>query len=53
MLLGDPSSDWSDESWPNGKRINMGAYDGTIQASKNGNLADFDIDGSVNFVGFA
>ncbi len=50
---GDPNSDWSDELWPNGKRINMGAYGGTHQASKNGNPADFDIDGSVNFVDFA
>ena len=50
---GDPNSDWSDESWPNGKRINMGAFGGTIQASMNGNPADFDIDGTVNFVDFA
>lgn len=50
---GDPNSDWSDEPWPNGKRINMGAYGGTIQASMNGNLADFDIDGTVNFMDFA
>jgi hypothetical protein len=27
----------------------MGAYGGTNQASKNGNLADFDVDGTVNF----
>jgi hypothetical protein len=45
---GDPNSDWSDEPWPNGKRINMGAYGGTNQASKNGNLVDFDINGVVN-----
>ena len=50
---GDPNSEWSDESWPNGKHINMGAYGGTNQASKNGNPADFNIDGSVNFVDFA
>ncbi len=50
---GDPNSDWSDELWPNGKRINMGAYGGTEQASKNGNITDFDISGSVNFVDFA
>lgn len=30
---GDPNSDWSDELWPNGNRINMGAYGGTPQAS--------------------
>jgi len=50
---GDPNSDWSSELWPNGRRINMGAYGGTGQASMNGNPADFDIDGSVNFVDFA
>jgi len=50
---GDPNSDWSNEPWPNGKHINMGAYGGTNQASMNGNPADFDIDGSVNFVDFA
>jgi len=50
---GEPNSDWSAEPWPNGKRINMGAYGGTNQASKNGNLADFDVSGMVNFVDFA
>ena len=30
---GNPNSDWSEELWPNGKRINMGAYGGTAQAS--------------------
>ena len=50
---GDPNSDWSTELWPNGKRINMGAYGGTHQASKNGNLADFDVNGTVDFVDFA
>ena len=50
---GDPNSDWSDELWPNGKRINIGAYGGSNQASKNGNLADFNIDNSVDFVDFS
>jgi len=50
---GDPNADWSGELWPNGKRINMGAYGGTSQASMNGNPADFDIDGAVDFVDFA
>jgi len=50
---GDPNSDWSAEPWPNGKRINMGAYGGTSQASKNGNIADFDVSGMVSFVDFA
>jgi len=50
---GEPNSDWASEPWPNGKRVNMGAYGGTSQASMNGNPADFDINGSVNFVDFA
>jgi len=50
---GDPNSHWGSELWPNGKRVNMGAYGGTIQASMNGNSADFDIDRAVNFVDFA
>jgi hypothetical protein len=50
---GDPNSDWTDEPWPNGKRINMGGFGGTSQASKYGNIADFDIDGVVNFDDFA
>ena len=45
---GDPNSDYSGESWPNGGQINMGAYGGTRQASRNGNIADFDINGSVD-----
>jgi hypothetical protein len=45
---GDPLSRWSDELWPNGKRINMGAYGGTYQASKNGNPADFNVDNIVD-----
>jgi hypothetical protein len=47
---GDTNSDWSSEPWPNGKRINMGAYGGTNQASKSGNLADFDVNGVVNLL---
>jgi predicted outer membrane repeat protein len=30
---GDPNSDWSNETWPHGGRINMGAYGGTREAS--------------------
>jgi len=30
---GDPNSDCSDETWPHGERINMGAYGGTREAS--------------------
>jgi len=50
---GDPGSDWSDELWPSGKRINMGAYGGTKQASKNGSPADFDVSNNVDFVDYA
>jgi len=30
---GDPDSDWGDEVWPHGGRVNMGAYGGTREAS--------------------
>ncbi len=30
---GNPNSDWTAELWPHGKRVNMGAYGGTPQAS--------------------
>jgi hypothetical protein len=49
---GDPNLNWSAEPWPNGKRINMGAYGGTRQASMNGSPSDFNIDGNVNFEDF-
>ncbi|UCF43350.1 MAG: right-handed parallel beta-helix repeat-containing protein [Planctomycetota bacterium] len=45
---GDPNSDWTEELWPHGGRINMGAYGGTPQASMSlssfGNVADFNCD---------
>lgn len=50
---GDVSSDLAGEPWPNGKRINMGAYGGTSQASKNGSPADFDVSNHVDFVDYA
>jgi len=47
--VGDPNSDWTKELWPNGKRINIGAYGGTPQASMSlnsiGNIADLNLDG--------
>lgn len=49
---GDPNSDWVGEPWPNGKRINMGAYGGTAEASKNGNEGDFNVDRTVDFADF-
>ena len=45
---GDPNSAWTKELWPNGKRINMGAYGGTPEASMSlstvGNIANLDND---------
>jgi hypothetical protein len=50
---GDPNSDWTAELWPHGKRINMGAYGGTPQASMSlsdeGNIADLNTDGWVGY----
>jgi parallel beta-helix repeat protein len=49
---GDPNSDWTSELWPNGKRINMGAYGGTPEASMSlsnvGNIADLNNDDFVD-----
>ncbi|UCG56805.1 MAG: right-handed parallel beta-helix repeat-containing protein [Phycisphaerales bacterium] len=49
---GDPEEDWTSELWPHGKRINMGVYGGTPQASMSlsnlGNKADSDNDGNVD-----
>ena len=48
---GDPNSDWTMELWPHGKRINIGAFGGTPQASMStstaGNIADLNHNGSV------
>ena len=50
---GNPSSDLTEELWPHGKRINMGAYGGTAQASMSpsnvGNIADLNNDDSVDY----
>ena|GEM_PF-717218 len=47
----DPNADWTGELWPHGKRVNMGAYGGTPQASMSpnhdGNVADLNLDGFV------
>ncbi|MHC4737990.1 MAG: right-handed parallel beta-helix repeat-containing protein [Planctomycetota bacterium] len=49
---GEANSDWTEELWPHGERINMGAYGGTPQASMSlstaGNKADLDGDGDVD-----
>jgi parallel beta-helix repeat protein/predicted outer membrane repeat protein len=51
---GDPNSDWTAELWPHGKRINMGAFGGTPQASMSplidiGYIADLNNDDKVDF----
>ncbi|MHC4623696.1 MAG: hypothetical protein ACYS4W_07315 [Planctomycetota bacterium] len=49
---GDPNADRRWELWPHGKRINMGAYGGTLEASMSlsqvGNIADLNTDGGVD-----
>jgi len=49
---GDPNSGWTAELWPHGKRVNMGAYGGTTQASMSlsnvGNISDYNNDGLVD-----
>jgi len=53
---GDPNSDWTAELWPNGERINIGAYGGTPEASMSlsnvGSIAnlDNDVDDMVDFI---
>ncbi|MHC4556567.1 MAG: DUF3160 domain-containing protein [Planctomycetota bacterium] len=53
---GDPNSNLAAELWPHGKRINMGAYGGTPQASMSlsnvGDKADLNNDDIVNFQDF-
>jgi len=49
---GDPNSPWQEELWPHGKRINMGAFGGTAEASMSlsdaGSRADCNNDDSVD-----
>jgi len=49
---GDPNSDWTAELWPHGKRINMGAFGGTAEASMSlsteGLRTDLNNDGVIN-----
>ncbi len=56
VIPGDPN-DWQNELWPNGGRINMGAYGGTAEASMSGNpignVADLDHDDHVTLHDFA
>ncbi len=50
---GYPASDWTEELWPHGRRINQGVYGGTPEASmsanKVGNAADIDDDGWIDY----
>jgi len=50
---GNDSSEWKNEPWPNGRRIDMGAYGGTAEASLSpsnvGSPADLTGDGRVDF----
>lgn len=55
---GDPNDDsFVMELWPNGSRVNMGAYGGTAQASlsdsNEGSAGDFDSSGRVDFGDYA
>lgn len=51
---GDPNSPaWTAELWPNGKRVNIGFYGGTDQASMFGNPADFNLSGKVDLSDFS
>jgi predicted outer membrane repeat protein len=49
---GDPNLGWGRELWPHGRRMNMGAYGGTPEASMSpstvGNIADLNNDNLVN-----
>jgi len=50
---GNPNSDWTGELWPHGKRINLGAYGGTPQASMSlsdlGDISDLNNDGWIDY----
>ena len=53
---GDPNSDWTAELWPHGKRINMGVYGGTAEASMSpldiGHKCDLNHDDVINEADF-
>ena len=53
---GDPNSQWAAELWPHGRRINMGAYGGTTEASMSlsdvGKVADLNGDRKINLGDF-
>ncbi|MBN1819009.1 MAG: right-handed parallel beta-helix repeat-containing protein [Sedimentisphaerales bacterium] len=46
---GHPADNWENEPWPSGRRINMGCYGGTIQASMSGPITpDLTLDGWID-----
>lgn len=55
----DPNSNWTGELWPNGRRINVGAYGGTAEASMSlsnaGKAADLnpDVNDANNWVDYS
>ncbi len=53
---GCPTACRDNERWPHGKRLNIGAYGGTVEASMSlsdaGNVADLNGDDAVNFLDY-
>jgi hypothetical protein len=55
---GDPNADWTAELWPHGRRINLGVYGGTPEASMSllqaGSAADLnpDVNDANDWVGY-
>ena len=54
---GEPSASWTEELYPHGMRVNMGAYGGTAEASmslsRQGNIAELNNDGIVDLLDYA
>jgi hypothetical protein len=54
---GDQNSDWKKELWPHGRRVNMGVFGNTFQASMSadgwGNPVDLNNDGLINLIDYA
>lgn len=53
---GDPNSNWTAEHWPHGRRVNMGAYGGTIEASLSETRIgkpDLNMDYAIDFEDYA
>ncbi|MBN1765567.1 MAG: right-handed parallel beta-helix repeat-containing protein [Sedimentisphaerales bacterium] len=45
---GDPASEWENEPWPNGARVNMGAYGNTPEATRSRNGLQFESFGVID-----